>query len=1117
MSRDDAGGSSGHSSQRRVKRKIKSPQKPPEAKKSCSQYTCRSLLDLCAEVVAVSIPFQTVEDRFSPVPEAVQLRIIYWSFPRNEDEIRMYSSISSIGANNDTMKYTSAFSTSVENSSGPKQQFNRAVRLLNEGNVREALQIGFHLSGNINCPNTKPSASDFDFLNDEKQYKVSINFDRCKITSVSCTCDNKDIFWCPHVVALALFRIRCPNEVKYRLPISESLCQMTKDQLQKLCMYTIAAHHRDILPTCQQIVDSLLSPSSKISVLAGYPDPTAGACKDDENCYFIDESQVQEQVRFYLSQGGYYNSAKQLKCMFSKIKEMLKARDTNGPRMLKLITLEFMADPKLKIWHTQGSAMTEKSRILWDTLGYMWLMVVFNPLCPTALRNDWKGSLLEWHSKPECPLENPDLPNLDSLAEDKRTVFSRALDTYSFSWDESPLQSLLRKQRRASSSGNSAGKSTDLRYWDEDIAIATCRVDTLRCNGFENESLVLALAVIRSLRRRLRKKVNKSRRSDEPILDSAESWVGNPSEPILALVDLLLEVSEDSSASPAKFVHIPIPDGLSPRSATEEDSYLCLAFEVAILGLSQHRLLPAGLYAQERLCRAEEMIISKLSNVNMDSRIVRTLVTVSKALMKGFNNGLALQVHAESVPMQILCKYLFEMLVHVERELAFDIGVLGLRLPVTDNNQSTDDTESLMFNAENTRWYTLGNFQSRQVELALAMFIGANDNMPFIKKVLDAVQCHLKSASHLFSLAQDIHKKATSGTIESDCKKTLLNVAFELGLQLLRITLRAATWRRSEMVAWQIKCAMDVGAGALISMMQSWSNFLTPKEATNNLSSTVMNRDTPMRLQLNFTQIQELKNCTRTLVLQCTRKDPANCAVYALTFCENDRQAFEAAYSIILEASPNTLPANQLFTIARFLEQRMHRYRAFKLSNLALKRLKIGASQETHQSVNDVHWAVAISFQLGRTEIVTTLRQVISSVQCANVLSDILRRCTMSAPNVLESSKRSGSKSPGGGSSSRFLAINQSPLNELLEATLNAYLSGITSRLQHISPRHYTDFLTLLHKARHTFNLAPNGRQRFAQLMENLMTSHKGKKKLMQLIRQTFPTFAIDGPTTSRV
>jgi len=43
---------------------------------------------------------------------------------------------------------------------------------------------------------------------------------RCKITSVTCTCDAKDIFWCQHVVALAIYRIRNPNSVKLRVPIS---------------------------------------------------------------------------------------------------------------------------------------------------------------------------------------------------------------------------------------------------------------------------------------------------------------------------------------------------------------------------------------------------------------------------------------------------------------------------------------------------------------------------------------------------------------------------------------------------------------------------------------------------------------------------------------------------------------------------------------------------------------------------------------------------------------------------------------------------------------------------------------------------------------------------------
>lgn len=48
----------------------------------------------------------------------------------------------------------------------------------------------------------------------EVTHKVAISFDRCKITSVTCGCGNKDIFYCAHVVALSLYRIRKPEQVK---------------------------------------------------------------------------------------------------------------------------------------------------------------------------------------------------------------------------------------------------------------------------------------------------------------------------------------------------------------------------------------------------------------------------------------------------------------------------------------------------------------------------------------------------------------------------------------------------------------------------------------------------------------------------------------------------------------------------------------------------------------------------------------------------------------------------------------------------------------------------------------------------------------------------------------
>ncbi len=52
-----------------------------------------------------------------------------------------------------------------------------------------------------------------------------------------------------------------------------------------------------------------------------------------------------------------------------QVREMLKARDSNGARMLTLMTEQFLADPRLVVWKMQGTPMSDKCRLLWDELG----------------------------------------------------------------------------------------------------------------------------------------------------------------------------------------------------------------------------------------------------------------------------------------------------------------------------------------------------------------------------------------------------------------------------------------------------------------------------------------------------------------------------------------------------------------------------------------------------------------------------------------------------------------------------------------------------------------------------------------------------------------------------
>lgn len=86
-----------------------------------------TLLDVCAKIVAETLPFQRIEERYDRIPEPVQRRIIFWSFPRNERDICMYSSLSRVPVN----------SSEYQN-----LPFYKGLKLLEGGCVENVLQVG---------------------------------------------------------------------------------------------------------------------------------------------------------------------------------------------------------------------------------------------------------------------------------------------------------------------------------------------------------------------------------------------------------------------------------------------------------------------------------------------------------------------------------------------------------------------------------------------------------------------------------------------------------------------------------------------------------------------------------------------------------------------------------------------------------------------------------------------------------------------------------------------------------------------------------------------------------------------------------------------------------------
>ncbi|KAE8739955.1 hypothetical protein FOCC_FOCC014527 [Frankliniella occidentalis] len=109
-----------------------------------------TLLDITAKIVAENIPFQRIEERYARIPEPVQRRVIFWSFPRDERDICMYSSLSRVPA--------------VSASADSNLSFYKGLKLLESGCVDQVLQVGEYESWTPHQSETKRSLRSILFL-----------------------------------------------------------------------------------------------------------------------------------------------------------------------------------------------------------------------------------------------------------------------------------------------------------------------------------------------------------------------------------------------------------------------------------------------------------------------------------------------------------------------------------------------------------------------------------------------------------------------------------------------------------------------------------------------------------------------------------------------------------------------------------------------------------------------------------------------------------------------------------------------------------------------------------------------------------------------------------------
>nr|XP_060625156.1 zinc finger SWIM domain-containing protein 8 isoform X2 [Anolis sagrei ordinatus] len=413
------------------------------------------LVELSAKQVAFHIPFEVVEKVYPPVPEQLQLRIAFWSFPENEEDIRLYSCLAN----------------------GSADEFQRGEQLFRMRAVKDPLQIGFHLSATVVPPQMVPPKG---------AYNVAVMFDRCRITSCSCTC-GAGAKWCAHVVALCLFRIHNASAVCLRAPVSESLSRLQRDQLQKFAQYLISELPQQILPTAQRLLDELLSSqSTAINTVCGAPDPTAGPSASDQSTWYLDESTLSDNIKKTLHKfcgpspvvfsdvnSMYLSSteppaAAEWACLLrplrgrepegiwnllSIVREMFKRRDTNAAPLLEILTDQCLTYEQITGWwysvrtsasHSSASGHTGRSNgqsevaahacaSMCDEMVVLWRLAVLDPTISPHRRRDLCTQLRQWQLK---VIDNVKRGQHKKSLEKLFYGFKPAVEACYFNWEE---------------------------------------------------------------------------------------------------------------------------------------------------------------------------------------------------------------------------------------------------------------------------------------------------------------------------------------------------------------------------------------------------------------------------------------------------------------------------------------------------------------------------------------------------------------------------------------------------------------------------------------------------------------------------------------------------------
>lgn len=131
-----------------------------------------------------------------------------------------------------------------------------------------APSAGMYLAGTVSCAASANYCRQNyrDHSGDEatrERFRVYVQFDRGCITTTKCSCGES--IWCRHVLALCLARVNQSAPLQLHPPISESLINLDRKQLEQLVQHILQKLPLDGVAVVQEVVSHLLGRGSEIN------------------------------------------------------------------------------------------------------------------------------------------------------------------------------------------------------------------------------------------------------------------------------------------------------------------------------------------------------------------------------------------------------------------------------------------------------------------------------------------------------------------------------------------------------------------------------------------------------------------------------------------------------------------------------------------------------------------------------------------------------------------------------------------------------------------------------------------------------------------------------------